>query len=158
MDSITIDSTVYRQAEAYAQKHKLSVRELVERTLAARCGKGENYALKKEEELAPAVRTLIGIAAGADTADINGRDARDAYLREKAVEYISLMRTFLHIAPMGQEEMDSALDLHTGDVEDALQYRAALSAQCDALITRNEKHFTFADIPVYTPEAFLKNN
>ena len=77
---------------------------------------------------------------------------------DKAVEYISLMRTFLHIAPMGQEEMDSALDLHTGDVEDALQYRAALSAQCDVLITRNEKHFTFADIPVYTPEAFLKNN
>lgn len=83
MDSITIDSTVYRQAEAYAQKHKLSVRELVERTLTARCGKGETYTLKREEELAPSVRTLIGIAAGADTADINGRDARDAYLREK---------------------------------------------------------------------------
>ena len=56
----------------------------------------------------------------------------------------------------GQEEMDSALDMHTGDVEDALQYRAALAAQCDALITRNEKHFTFSAIPVYTPEAFLK--
>ena len=74
----------------------------------------------------------------------------------KAVEYISLMRTFLNIAPMGQDEMYSALDMDTGDVEDALQYRVALSAGCDAIITRNEKHFAFSTIPIYTPETFLK--
>ena len=83
MDSITIDPTVYRQAEEYAREHNLSVRELVERSLATVFGKKDGYVLKSEEELSPSIRSLIGIAAGTDASDINGRDAREEYLQEK---------------------------------------------------------------------------
>ena len=75
---------------------------------------------------------------------------------EKNISGRNMRRIFLNIAPMGQDEMYSALDMDTGDVEDALQYRAALSAGCDAIITRNEKHFAFSTIPIYTPDTFLK--
>ena len=83
MDSITIDPTVYHRAEEYAREHNLSVGELVEHALVALFGNKEGYVLKGEEELSPSIRSLIGIAAGANTSDVNGRDAREEYLREK---------------------------------------------------------------------------
>lgn len=43
------------------------------------------------------------------------------------------------------------------DFEDGLQYQAAMSAECDCLITRNKKDFPFAKIPVLTPAEFLSS-
>lgn len=47
------------------------------------------------------------------------------------------------------------LQVKCPDFEDGLQYQAALSAECDCLITRNRKDYPFAKIPVLTPVEFL---
>lgn len=41
------------------------------------------------------------------------------------------------------------------DLEDGLQYYSALSANCKAIISQDQKDYHFAEIPVHTPEAFL---
>ena len=42
------------------------------------------------------------------------------------------------------------------DFEDAMQIACAEYELCDAIITRNKKHFEpYTDIPVYTPEELI---
>lgn len=41
------------------------------------------------------------------------------------------------------------------DFEDGLQYQTALDANCDCIITRNKKDFSYSEIPVFTPEELL---
>lgn len=49
-----------------------------------------------------------------------------------------------------------ALALNIKDVEDALQYCSALSAQCDVIVTRNKKDFpTNEKLPILTPQEFF---
>ena len=55
-----------------------------------------------------------------------------------------------------EAQIQRALDVNTSDFEDLLQYQAALDAQCDYIITRNEKDFSFSEIPVMSPTSFLK--
>lgn len=50
-----------------------------------------------------------------------------------------------------------ALQSHTPDFEDALQYAIAVLAEVDCLITRNPSDFPkHGKVPVLTPEEFLK--
>ena len=42
------------------------------------------------------------------------------------------------------------------DFEDAIQYETAIKAGCECILTRNERDFHFAKIPVLTPSDFLK--
>ena len=67
MNTISIDTNIYRGAEIYAQMHNISITELAEKALLKVVGKKENFRLKKEEELSPAVRSLIGIAKPSGT-------------------------------------------------------------------------------------------
>ena len=43
------------------------------------------------------------------------------------------------------------------DFEDALQYHCAIKMACNILITRNGKGFKESDIPVMTPDEYLKS-
>lgn len=47
--------------------HNISITELAEKALLKFVGKKENFRLKKEEELSPAVKSLIGIAKPSGT-------------------------------------------------------------------------------------------
>lgn len=47
--------------------HNISITELAEKVLLKFVGKKENFRLKKEEELSPAVKSLIGIAKPSGT-------------------------------------------------------------------------------------------
>lgn len=49
----------------------------------------------------------------------------------------------------------SAVELNASDFEDALQYQAALAADCDIIITRNKKDFDFSSLPVMSASSFL---
>lgn len=42
------------------------------------------------------------------------------------------------------------------DIEDAMQHYAVVHSECEAIITRNVKDFKQADIPVFSPDEFLK--
>ena len=42
------------------------------------------------------------------------------------------------------------------DFEDAIQYEIAKENQQEIIITRNTKDFRKSDVPVFTPEEYLK--
>ncbi len=54
-----------------------------------------------------------------------------------------------------ESQIRRALELNSSDIEDALQYQTAIDANCDCIITRNEKDFTFSTIPVMSATAYL---
>lgn len=85
MNTITIDDNVYRGAELYAKLHNISITKLVEKAIMNLVSQKEkSFELKKEEELSPEVRSLIGIVkTPSSTEDLNGRIARMEYLKEK---------------------------------------------------------------------------
>jgi predicted nucleic acid-binding protein len=53
--------------------------------------------------------------------------------------------------------IDKGLSSKLSDFEDALQYHCAENVDCNILITRNEKDFKGSDIPVMTPDEYLKS-
>ena len=48
-----------------------------------------------------------------------------------------------------------AISSNVSDYEDAVMIETARRTGMDCIITRNEKDYAHADIPVYTPEAFI---
>lgn len=85
MNTISIDPNLYKGAELYAKLHNISIKSLVEKALLNILGQENNsFELKKEADLSPEVKSLIGIAKpSSPKEDINGRDARMEYLNEK---------------------------------------------------------------------------
>jgi predicted nucleic acid-binding protein len=65
-------------------------------------------------------------------------------------EIISLVA----VAPVGADELFSALRSGWPDFEDAVQYFTSLAAHATAIVTRNSKDFLKSSIPVLTPVAF----
>ena len=45
-------------------------------------------------------------------------------------------------------QLNEAIAMMASDFEDSLQYRAAVDSKCDCIITRNQKDFSFSEIPV----------
>ncbi len=66
-----------------------------------------------------------------------------------------LLSQFVSVEPITTNDYYKALSLKSNDFEDALQYFCACSTDCDCIITRNEKDFTFSDLPILTPDVFL---
>lgn len=76
--------------------------------------------------------------------------------REELYELLNGLSEMIQILSMDETQMKNALSHPVSDFEDMLQYVCAQVHQCDAIITRNGKDFTFSKIPVYSPTAFLK--
>jgi len=53
--------------------------------------------------------------------------------------------------------IDKGLTSKFSDFEDALQYYCAVKAECNLIITRNGKDFKNSEIPVLTPNEYLKS-
>lgn len=87
MNTISIDSKVYKGAEICARLHNTNVKEFIEKAIIAAVGNNNQKAgaktIKAESELSPQVRSLIGIARDVKAGDINGRDERLEFLMEK---------------------------------------------------------------------------
>ena len=76
-----------------------------------------------------------------------------------ALEKIRKFKLLCHISVMDDEVIEKAI--HSDfkdfkDFEDAMQYFSALATHCDVIITRNEKDFKNAMIPVMNAESFLQ--
>lgn len=74
---------------------------------------------------------------------------------QQATDTIKLLCSFLKIAPSTAEETSLAINTPNPDFEDALQYASAVAVNADCILTRNEKHFQFATMPVMTAAQFL---
>jgi hypothetical protein len=62
---------------------------------------------------------------------------------------------FLKIAPVDQMVVEQALNLPYRDFEDAVQMSAGLRIRADYLVTRNQKDFQPAPLPVIQPVELL---
>ena len=68
---------------------------------------------------------------------------------------ITNLLQFIEIAPVDQSTIEQALNLDYRDFEDAVQMISAVQCKVDYLITRNEKDYQPALLPVLQPVDFL---
>ena len=87
MATISLNPTLYTQAQNYAKADGMSVEEWVAMLITRFTpAKKKRYKMKKIEDLSPELQALIGFAKPAiesDDDDINGDKARTEYLNEK---------------------------------------------------------------------------
>lgn len=73
-----------------------------------------------------------------------------------ALEKISKFKLLCAVSIMDDEVIEKAIISNFRDFEDALQYYSAIATNCDLIITRNEKDFKHALIPVMSAESYLQ--
>lgn len=59
------------------------------------------------------------------------------------------------IVPNNVMQLNEAIAMMASDFEDSLQYRAAVDSKCDCIITRNQKDFSFSEIPVMSAAEYI---
>ena len=77
--------------------------------------------------------------------------------QQKAKEKLRKFKVLTTICSLDETIIEKGLNSNFNDYEDALQYFSALKSECDMLITRNGKDFKLSEIPVFTPDEFLKS-
>lgn len=75
--------------------------------------------------------------------------------RETILYMLRQMCDIFKIVKNTKEQIQRNIFLNPSDFEDGLQYQAAMDAGCDCIITRNQKDFQFAKIPVMSASEFL---
>ncbi|WP_312822467.1 putative toxin-antitoxin system toxin component, PIN family [Epilithonimonas sp.] len=73
-----------------------------------------------------------------------------------ALEKIRKFKLLCSMSVMDDEVVEKAIHSDFKDFEDAMQYFSALASNCNVIITRNEKDFKNALIPVMNAEEFLQ--
>lgn len=71
------------------------------------------------------------------------------------LEKIRKFKLLCSMSVMDDEVVEKAIHSDFKDFEDAMQYFSALASNCDVIITRNEKDFKNAMIPVMNAESYL---
>jgi predicted nucleic acid-binding protein len=117
---------------------------------------------KREEFYEPSARLLAAVEVG----KVRGLVAAHSittlfYLIRKdrsaadARATITNLLQFVEIAPIDQSTIEQALNLDYHDFEDAVQMISAVQCKVDYLITRNEKDYQPALLPILQPVDFL---
>lgn len=75
---------------------------------------------------------------------------------KSALEKIRKFKILCGIALMDNEVIEKAVNAGFNDFEDAMQYFCAINSGCSVILTRNEKDFKNALIPVMDAGSFLK--
>lgn len=73
-----------------------------------------------------------------------------------ALEKIRKFKLLCSMSIMNDEVVEKAINSDFKDFEDAMQYFSAIASNCDIIITRNEKDFKSALIPVMNAESYLQ--
>ena len=81
--------------------------------------------------------------------------AKKGRTKAELYELMQGLSEMIHTLLMDEYQFQEALSVIAPDFEDMLQIVCAKTHDCDAIITRNKKDFTFANIPLYTPKEFL---
>ncbi|MBX3257881.1 MAG: PIN domain-containing protein [Chitinophagaceae bacterium] len=73
-----------------------------------------------------------------------------------ALEKMRKFKLICSISIMDDKVIEKAINSGFKDFEDAMQYFSAIATNCDVIITRNEKDFKNALIPVMDTESYLQ--
>ncbi|MFA7445484.1 MAG: PIN domain-containing protein [Flavobacteriaceae bacterium] len=76
--------------------------------------------------------------------------------QKSALDKIRKLKVICGISIINDEVVEKALNSGFKDFEDAIQYYSAIETNCDFIITRNEKDFKNALIPVLNADEFLR--
>lgn len=74
-----------------------------------------------------------------------------------AKEKIRKFKTIAETSDLTDSVVEKGLSSNFTDFEDSLQYYCAIKKRCTVLVTRNGKDFREADIPVLSPDEYLKS-
>lgn len=72
------------------------------------------------------------------------------------LEKIRKLKLICSISIMDDEVIEKAINSDFKGFEDAMQYFSAIATKCDIIITRNERDFRTALIPVMNAKSFLE--
>ena len=119
--------------------------------------------LQKRE---PFFESSAGLLAAVETGRVEGYVAAHSittlfYLFQKgrssaeARAVVTNLLQFIKIAPVDQSTIEQALNLDFHDFEDAVQMISAVQCKADYLVTRNERDYPSALLPVMQPVDFL---
>lgn len=70
-------------------------------------------------------------------------------------QHIETLVTIFNVIPNLKQQITEALKIDGNDFEDKVQYSSAIYANCNYIITRNKKDFSFSLIPVLSAEEFI---
>ncbi len=76
---------------------------------------------------------------------------------EAVKEKLRKFKVIVETSDLTDRIINKGLSSKFTDFEDALHYHCAIKLDCNILITRNEKDFKGSDIPVMTPDEYLKS-
>lgn len=79
------------------------------------------------------------------------------YGLEKTKDKLRKFKVISEICELDKLIIEKGLNSEFSDFEDSLHYFSALRMDCDFIITRNGKDFKKSQIPVMTPNEFLKS-
>ena len=99
------------------------------------------------------VELTVSFLTMANTAYI----ARKRHTQEELYSIMADLSAMLRTLSMDEFQLQQTLLHPATDFEDMLQYQCAIANQCDIILTRNRKHFSFSEIPVLTPAEYLNS-
>ena len=76
---------------------------------------------------------------------------------EKIKDKLRKFNVISEICELDEVIIEKGLNSNFLDFEDSLQCYSALRTECDIIITRNGKDFKKSQIPIMTPDEFLKS-
>ena len=77
----------------------------------------------------------------------------------KVVKNLQKLLLITNITSISKQDVALAVNSNFKDLEDALQHFSAIShAKVDVIITRNIKDYKKSEVPVMSPETYLKTN
>jgi len=76
---------------------------------------------------------------------------------EKVKEKLRKFKIISEVSDLDDIVIEKGLISTFSDFEDSLQYHCALKAECNIILTRNQKDFKASEIPVMSAEEYLKS-
>ncbi len=77
--------------------------------------------------------------------------------KESVREKLRKFKVIVELSDLTDRIIDKGLASNFSDFEDSLQYYCAINNDCNIFITRNGRDFQKSDIPVLTPDEYLKS-
>ncbi len=105
--------------------------------------------------LAAANKRFEGFVTAKAITDIYYLMHRSFHNADRTKNAVRAIMTLFSVADTLAEDSLRALDSGIADYEDALMVESAKRIGADCIITRNEKDYMRAGIPIYDPEAFI---
>ena len=106
--------------------------------------------------LAAANNQFIGCITAKSAADIYYLMHRHTHDDKAARAVLSKLFTIFDVLDTAGMDCRHAIPSAISDYEDAVMAETAVRTESDCIVTRNERDFQKASVPIYTPEKFLK--